>query len=84
MRILGFIGTSIIGCMAIIAWIPIAIETKIVWLTYLAIPLILLIGSTGIAIFRNLVMGIVIGVVTVALISWFITNAGEILAPLLR
>lgn len=84
MRILGFIVTIIIGCMAIIAWTPIDIETKIEWLTYLVIPLILLTGGTGIAIFRNLVMGIVISVVTLALISWFITNAGEILAPLLR
>ena len=83
MRILGFIVTVIIGCMAIIAWVPIPIETKIEWLTYLAIPLILLTGGTGIAIFRNLVMGIVISVVTLALIAWFFANAGEILAPLL-
>ena len=77
-----FIGATVGLWIAIIIiqYAPfIPLETKIVWITRLSLPLVVITGSTGVALFRNVIAGLITGLVSFLLIQRIIETVTEIL-----
>ncbi len=65
--IFGYITGALTIAILIIRFIPfIPLEVKIEWITYLGIPLIILVGGGALAFIRNIFIALIMGAVAFA------------------
>lgn len=84
MRILGAVSGVLLLAILILFYLPIQLDTKILWMTYLWLPLVLITGGTAITLLPTLIIKLATGVVTAAIIAWMIKYLPDIIAGLLK
>jgi len=84
MKILGAIAGLLLLAILILFYLPIPLDTKILWMTYLWLPLVLLTGGAAVMLLPTLIIKLVTGIITAAIIGWMIKYLPEILASLLK
>jgi len=84
MKILGAIAGILLLAILILFYLPISLDTKILWMTYLWLPLVLLTGGAAVTLLPTLIIKLVSGVITIAIIAWMIKYLPEILANALK
>jgi len=84
MRILGAVSGVLLLAILILLYLPIELDTKILWMTYLWLPLVLITGGAAITLLPTLIIKLATGVVTAAIIAWMIKYLPDIIAGLLK
>lgn len=83
-KIVGYIAGVLILASVVVSYIPIIpLETKMVMLTYLCLILTLFAGAAGIMLLQQLIVRLVIGVLTIVLITRMITYLPDIISRIL-
>lgn len=83
MKILGAIAGILLLAILVLFYLPIPLDTKILWMIYLWLPLVLFTGGAAVTLLPTLIIKLVTGIITVAIIAWMIKYLPEILADVL-
>ena len=73
-KILGGIAGILLIAITLIRFMPIPLETRIEWITYIGLVLMFITGGTALGVVKNALIAVIVGAVTFAIIMGFLQS----------